>query len=66
MTTRVHTAPGNVSVEEGVVIVEGSIGPLTMTPSAAIETSRRLLDAALEAKACADAAEPGGPLVDRN
>lgn len=46
-----HDRPSQVAAEEGEVLVDGPGGlAMTMTPEAAEETARRLLDAASEAR----------------
>lgn len=48
---RVHDEPSDVAAEDGMVIVDGPNGvAVTLTPSAAVETSHRLLDGGLEAQ----------------
>ena len=46
-----HSEPSNVVAEQGEVLVEGPDGvAVTLTPDAAEETGRRLLEAASEAR----------------
>ena len=46
-----HAQPSDVAAEEGEVLIEGPNGlALAMTPEAAEETARRMLQAALEAR----------------
>ena len=46
-----HAHPSSVSAEEGEVLVDGPDGvAVAMTPDAAEETGRRLIDAAAEAR----------------
>ena len=50
MPMKPHDRPSDVAVEEGEVLVDGPDGvAVSLTPSAAEETSRRLFDAAVEA-----------------
>ncbi len=54
-STGPYIEPSEVSVEQGLIIVEGPNGvALTLTPEAAEETGKRLLSAVLEAKHRAD------------
>lgn len=46
-----YASPSDVSAEQGEVILEGPDGvAVTLTPDAAEETARRMLDAAAEAR----------------
>jgi hypothetical protein len=46
-----HTTPGEVSAEQGEVLIDGPNGLTTaLTPDAAEETGKRLIDAADEAR----------------
>ena len=48
---KVHATPSEVSADEGQVIVDGPDGvAVSLTPSAAAETSDRLMEAAGEAR----------------
>ena len=50
MTMKPHDRPSDVTVEEGEIQVDGPDGvAVSLTPSAAEETSHRLLDAAMQA-----------------
>jgi hypothetical protein len=54
-----YSDPSDVAIEEGQVIVEGPDGvAVTLTPDAAEETGRRMIDAASQARA--QPATPGG------
>jgi hypothetical protein len=47
-----HSEPSDVNAEQGIVIVEGPDGvAVTLTPDAAEETGKRLINAASEARA---------------
>lgn len=47
-----HGQPADISVEQGMVLIDGPRGlALTMTPDAAEETGRRLIQAAAAARA---------------
>ena len=47
-----HDEPGSVVVEQGYVLLDGPDGiAVTMSPAAAEETGRRLIEAARQAKA---------------
>ena len=49
--THSHSDPSDVAAEEGEIFVEGPDGvAVTLTPDAAEETARRLLEAASEAR----------------
>ena len=50
-SVRSHSQPSEVNVEEGQVLVEGPDGvAVSLTPDAAEETGRRLIDAASQAR----------------
>jgi hypothetical protein len=54
-----HASASSVSAEQGEVLVDGPDGvAVAMTPDAAEETGRRLIDAADEARRQTDADEP--------
>ena len=58
-SVRSHAEPSEVAAEQGSVIVEGPDGvAVTLTPDAAEETGRRMIDAAAEARAQPTEAEP--------
>jgi hypothetical protein len=58
-----HSEPSDVNAEQGQVIVEGPDGvAVTLTPEAAEETARRLMDAAGQARAHAREAGLGEQL----
>jgi len=55
-----YANPSDVSAEQGEVILEGPDGvAVTLTPEAAEETARRMLDAAAEARQQTDGRNPG-------
>ena len=58
-SVRSHAEPSEVAAEQGNVIVEGPDGvAVTLTPDAAEETGRRMIHAALEARAFDGPSEP--------
>ena len=58
-SVRSHAEPSEVAAEQGKVIVEGPDGvAVTLTPDAAEETGRRMIDAASEARTQPGEAEP--------
>jgi len=55
-----YSDPSDIHIEEGQVIVEGPDGvAVTLTPDAAEETGRRMIDAAMEARARPGPADAG-------
>lgn len=51
VSVKSYSDPSDVNIEEGQVIVEGPDGvAVTLTPDAAEETGRRLIDAATQAR----------------
>ena len=51
VSVKSYSDPSDVNIEEGQVIVEGPDGvAVTLTPDAAEETGRRLIDAASQAR----------------
>jgi hypothetical protein len=63
VSVQAYAEPSEVTAEQGKVIVEGPGGvAITLTPEAAEETGRRLLDAASEARQHSAAPHPDNPV----